>query len=175
MTSSKDNTTLRLVVSPARGTQIQIPKKHYGFFEYSNYEVINADNLEEVRKIRNTPKTGAPRMHKLELSQVKGLTKPTVEFTQQPSGIITYRVLQLEPITLTRALDETESVMDDLRDQSIGVTEAKERLSKIAARVAAFVPTAKYVVADDAELQEAYDSYEASETYESSYTSSSCW
>lgn len=170
-----DANTLRLVVSPARGTQIQIPKKHLGFFEYSRFEVTNADNLEEVRKIRTTHlKNGTPHTNKLELTQVKGLTKPTVEFIQN-NGIITYRVLQLQPITLTHALDLTEGIMDDLRNQNIDVTEAKERLSKIAARVAAFVPTAKYAVADDAELHEAYDSYEQSEEYESSYTSSNCW
>lgn len=168
--------TLRLVLSPSRGTQVQIPKKHLSFFEYSNFDVIDttATGVAITRKVRTTilKKTGLPHTNKLELSGVNGLTKPTVEFTQK-DGTITYRVLQLEPITLTRALDETESVMDDLRSQDITVETAKTRLAAIAARVATFVPTAKYVVAEEAELQEAYDSYE--ESYESSYTSSSCW
>lgn len=169
---------LRLVVSPARGTQIQIPKKHLGFFEYSKFEVANAANPKEVRKIRTTHlKDGTPHTNKLELTQVKGLTKPTVEFVQQENGTITYVVVQLdlEPITLTQALDLTEQVMDGLRDADFGVAEAKTRLTKIAARLAQFVPTAKYVVADDDELDSAYNSNNTSEEYQSSYTSSSCW
>lgn len=175
--------TLRLVLSPSRGTQVQIPKKHLSFFEYSDFDVIDttATGVAITRKVRTTilKKTGLPHTNKLELSGVNGLTKPTVEFTQK-DGTITYKVNppvapKLVTITLTRALDETEDVMDDLRNHDITVDGAKTKLANIAARVAAFVPTAKYVVSTEEELQEVYDSYSSSEEYESSYTSSSCW
>jgi hypothetical protein len=178
------NQTLRLVVSPARKTQIQIPKGEIKFFTSVFGDLLevypaNAGVNDEPRIIRSTflkANPGKVHTYKLELPEVAGRTKPTVEFTRTPEDLITYVVLEpLQAITLTQALDAVEAVNDAVSNQEISVETAIDKLTQVAARVAASLPGTKFIVPSKEDLQETYDSYESSESdYSSSYESSYC-
>jgi hypothetical protein len=175
--------TLRLVVSPARKTQIQIPKGEIKFFvnQFGGlleiWSPISGVN-DEPRQIKPTflkANPGKVHTYKLEIPEVAGRIKPTVVFTRK-GDFITYTVAEpLQAITLSEALSAVEDITESVASQNYSVDSAFEKLTLIAARVASSLPGTKFVVPSKEDLQETYDSYESSESdYSSSYESSYC-
>lgn len=183
---ANETQTLRLVVSPARKTQIQLPKGQIKFFinqfgglleVYAASATGKTDGIGGPRTIKPTflkANPGKVHTYKLELPEVEGRVKPTVEFTRK-GDYITYHVVDaLQPITLSDALSLVEEVNEQLSAQQISVETAQAKLASVAARVANSLPGTKFVVPSEADLEETYDSYESSEDYSSSYESSYC-
>jgi hypothetical protein len=173
--------TLRLVVSPARKTQIQLPKGEIKFFVNQFGGLLDIYDSNRADAVRRTIKPtflkanpGKVHTYKLELPEVAGRTKPTVVFTRT-GDFITYAVAEpLQAITLSEALSAVEDITESVASQNYSVDSAFEKLTLIAARVASSLPGTKFVVPSKEDLQETYDSYESSEEYSSSYESSYC-
>lgn len=177
---ANETQTLRLVVSPARKTQIQLPKGQIKFFvnQFGGLLEVYPTGLgAQARTIKPTFLKASPgkvHTYKLELPEVEGRVKPTVEFTRK-GDYITYSVVEaLQPITLSDALSLVEEINEELSSQQIAVETAVSKLTLIAARVANSLPGTKFVVPDEDSLQATYDSYQSSEEYDSSYQSSYC-